>query len=682
MDATSEEPVINPPGTRAAALPRVIALLLAVGTLLGLAYPGLSKAAPLAVPQGARAGQLVDLRPCTFPTESGGYRADCGTLVVPEDRANPRSRLIALPVVRIRARSAHPLEPVFHLNGGPGLTNMKFPQASRLAGQHDIVLVGYRGVDGSSVLNCPEVTSALENSADLLSAASMRAYSQAFTACAQRLERSGVDLAGYTMPEQADDIEAARVAFGYHRIDLLSESAGTRLAQIYMWRYPESTGRSVMIGVNPPGHFLYNGNILDQQLEHYSALCTQDPTCRAGTAGLAASMRHTAANIPRRWLFLPVKPGNVLLATDFGLAETIATGPPLVAPVMLNSWISAANGDPSGFWLMSVLGGLILPQSFTWGEFAAVGQLDVHAAERYFSSSGGRGSIIGNPGTEFLWGDGGLIHAWPANPSVNQYTSVPTSDVPTLLIGGTVDVQAPAQNATRELLPHLPNGHQVILSELAHTTDFWNFDPNAGTHLLTTFYATGQVDTSRYAHHTISFNSVTLTAVAKYLLEVMLGFAALAVAVLLWAALRVRKRGAAGRKTSLAMRSVLALVVGLGGWFSGALIVLTFWTTVPLSDELPGVISASVPVALGLYLAWTHRDAGRAAKIRGLLAASAGALLGGWYGYTVIPGFIGLFATIIGAIAAGNIALIALGLWGDRLTRPAAVPPRDVAIEV
>ena len=31
------------------------------------------------------------------------------------------------------------------------------------------------------------------------------------------------------MEEQADDIEAARVALGYKRIDLLSESAGTRL---------------------------------------------------------------------------------------------------------------------------------------------------------------------------------------------------------------------------------------------------------------------------------------------------------------------------------------------------------------------------------------------------------------------------------------------------------------------
>jgi hypothetical protein len=165
MDAANEEPVIDFPRARAATprpeaqanstLPQVIALLLAVGTLLGLAYPGLSKAPPLTVPQGARAGQLADLRSCTFPTENGNYPADCGTLIVPEDRANPRSRLIALPVIRIRARSAHPLAPVFHLSGGPGLTNMKFPQASRVARQPHLGLVGYRGVYGSSVVVIP-----------------------------------------------------------------------------------------------------------------------------------------------------------------------------------------------------------------------------------------------------------------------------------------------------------------------------------------------------------------------------------------------------------------------------------------------------------------------------------------------------------------------------------------------
>ena len=684
MDAIREdhELAITPPHKlRSVTRGRVIGLLLAVGLLLALAYPGLSKAAPLSVPAGAHAGQLTGLRSCTFPTESGSYRADCGTLVVPEDRASPRSRLIALPVVRIRARTAHPLAPVFHLNGGPGLTDMTFTEASRLAGQHDVVLVGYRGVDGSSVLNCPEVASALADSADLLSAATMHAEAAAYTACAQRMERSGVDLAGYTDPEIAGDLEAARVAFGYHRIDLLGESAGTRLAEIYMWRYPKSVDRSVLIGVNPPGNFVFNGDVFDQQLEHYSTLCAQDPVCRAGTGDLAASMKQTAASMPRRWLFLPIKRGNVLVTTQLGMAETIGSGQPFVAPVMLNLWNSAANGDPSGLWLMSLLGGLIVPTSFTWGESASIVQLDAHAAGGYFGSAAGHGSIIGDPASALLWADGGLASAWPANPSTNQYATAPTSDIPTLLIGGTVDVQTPAQNATKELLPKLPNGHQVILSELGHVGDFWNFDQSAGTHLVSTFYATGKVDTSRYTKHTISFNTVGFPAMAKYLLALMLGLVVAAAAVLLWAALRVRLLGSAGRKTGLAMRSVLALVAGLGGWFAGALTVLTFLATVPLSSEALSVISVGGPVALVLYLAWTRRDAGRAAKAWGLLAAFGGALAGAWYGFTVMPGFTGLFATIIGAIAAGNIALIALGLSGLVSRDSAGAPALRTAAE-
>ncbi|HXQ28811.1 MAG TPA: hypothetical protein VN848_06035, partial [Gemmatimonadales bacterium] len=183
---------------------RIVALVVIGAMLLGLTYlrfaPGDAAAS---VPAGAKAGDLT-MHACTYATEKGAMPADCGTLVVPENRADPRSRLIALPVTRILARSSHPLAPIFHLNGGPGITNMTFPQASRLTAQHDVVMVGYRGVDGSSVLNCPEVTAALDNSADYLGKASLSAYSQAFTSCAQRLERSGVDLAGYTLAEQAD----------------------------------------------------------------------------------------------------------------------------------------------------------------------------------------------------------------------------------------------------------------------------------------------------------------------------------------------------------------------------------------------------------------------------------------------------------------------------------------------
>jgi pimeloyl-ACP methyl ester carboxylesterase len=667
MDATKNDPVTESSATRSTILSRIIPLLLAAGLLLGLAYLGItSGTASVTVPQGAHTGQLT-MHPCTYPTENGSYRADCGTLVVPEDRAGTHGRLIALPVIRIRARSPHPLAPIFRLNGGPGETNMKFPEASRLVARHDLVMVGYRGVDGSSVLNCPEVTAALSSSADVLGSASMRAYAKAFAACAHRLEREGINLAGYTLAEQADDIEAARIALGYQRIDLLSESAGTRLAMIYAWRYPNDVERSVMIGVNPPGHFLFSGTEIDQGIQRYSAMCAQDPSCRSRTADLAATVRHTAAHLPGRWLFLPIKPGNVRVATFLSLTEATESSAPLTGPITLNSWISAAYGDPSGLWLMSLLGDLVLPTSFTWGEFASIGLADTHTAERYFASSSDRGSIIGNPASEFLWADGALLRAWPANPSENQYTTVRNSDVPTLLIGGTLDFETPAQNATKDLLPHLDNGHQVILSGLGHTADFWHYEPSVGTRLLTTFFATGRVDTSRYTHHTVSFDPpVSETAIAGYLLGTMLGLAAIAMLSLLWLARRVRKRGHAGRKTAGTFRTGLTLVLGLGGWFLAALIVLALFPSLSLSNELLGILAPSGPIALGLYLAWTHRDADRAIKTQGLVAAGTSALLGGWLGFTATSGLAALLTTIIGAAAAGNLALITLNFCHRR----------------
>ncbi len=676
-----DQPVPLAQRPRAFTWARIVALLVTIVLLTGLTYLRVSSSpATVSVPQGAHAGQLT-MHPCTYSTEKGGYRADCGTLVVPENRADPRSRLIALPVTRILARSSHPLAPIFHLNGGPGITNMTFPQANRLAAQHDVVMVGYRGVDGSSVLNCPEVTAALENSADYLGKASLSAYSQAFASCAKRLERSGVDLAGYTLAEQADDIEAARVALGYKRIDLLSESAGTRLAMIYQWRYPNSVDRSVMVGVNPPGNFIYSGAEIDQGIERYSALCAKQPACRARTANLAASMKHTAADMPSSWFSLPIKPGNALVGTFLGLTEATSEASPLSGPMTLDSWISAAHGDPSGLWLLSWLSEITLPQSFVWGEFASIGMADAQPVERYFSSGADRGSIIGNPLGEFLWGAGGMAHAWPANPGENQYTSVQNSNVPTLLIGGTLDFETPAQNATKELLPHLSNGHQVILSGLGHVDDFDAYEPSASTQLLTTFYATGRVDTSRYTPNEVSFaTSQTQTGIAKDILATMIGFALVAVIWLVVLAIRIRRRGGTGRKTGAWIRSAGPIVFGLGGWFLGELLVLRFWPSRVLPDQLLAGVSIAVPIWLGVYAGWVRTDTPKAMRAKGIGAAGVGAVVGAAFGFHAISGQIALITTIIGAAVVSNLSLLVLDIWTERAaSRGTAAPAVDLS---
>src|SRR6185436_20157785 len=84
---------------------RLVALVLIGLAALGLAYLHFSRdSAAVSVPAGAQAGDLR-LESCHYGTEKGSYAADCGTLVVPENRHRADSHLIALPVTRIRALS-------------------------------------------------------------------------------------------------------------------------------------------------------------------------------------------------------------------------------------------------------------------------------------------------------------------------------------------------------------------------------------------------------------------------------------------------------------------------------------------------------------------------------------------------------------------------------------------------
>jgi hypothetical protein len=186
---------------------RIAALVFIALTVAGLALVSArSEPDRVSVPAGARAGQIT-FEPCTYETETAEVAADCGTLVVPENRNDPRSRLIALPVTRIHSRSERPREPIFRLEGGPGMSNLTFPTAGRLLDHHEVVLVGYRGVDGSVRLDCPEVATAMKKPRDLLGAAAKREVTAGYRSCAERLSAEGIDLAGYTIPQR---IEASR----------------------------------------------------------------------------------------------------------------------------------------------------------------------------------------------------------------------------------------------------------------------------------------------------------------------------------------------------------------------------------------------------------------------------------------------------------------------------------------
>ncbi|NJO91565.1 MAG: alpha/beta fold hydrolase [Chloroflexia bacterium] len=203
----------------------------------------------------------------------------------------------------IKSTSENPLEPVFYLEGGPGMTNQGFWPADKLLEQHDVVLIGYRGVDGTAKLSCPEFMKGTSDSS-LFSKASIKVMQNNIKKALERWKQEGLDINCYTMTDVIDDLEIARMALGYSEIDLLSVSYGTRLAQIYSWRYPKSIKRSILVSVNPPGHFVWLPKTIDNQIKYYSRLWENDSVYGKKTKDLAGTIKHVIHNMPEKWLFL------------------------------------------------------------------------------------------------------------------------------------------------------------------------------------------------------------------------------------------------------------------------------------------------------------------------------------------------------------------------------------------
>jgi len=217
-------------------------------------------------------------QPCPPPLAKAHAR--CETVTVAENPAKPAGRTIALNVVvvpAVKKKSGEP--PMFHLEGGPGVAGTNaaefYAGPGSLYREHrDVVLIDQRGTGKSNPLRCPE----LEKLGPLVEMYPL----DEVKACREALEKSA-DLTQYSTERAADDIEAVRRALGYEKIDLWGLSYGTRLAQVYMKRYPSHVRRVLLAGFvplayrTPLSHAINAQRVLD--LLFYK--CERDAECAA-----------------------------------------------------------------------------------------------------------------------------------------------------------------------------------------------------------------------------------------------------------------------------------------------------------------------------------------------------------------------------------------------------------------
>jgi len=486
-----------------------------------------SKPAPktYSIPDGAKAGDLSTFEACVHQPGKKKVDAECTTLTVPENWEDPNSRLIALPVVRFASKNSSPAEPVFVLLGGPGSYNLRAYPKEWLLENRDVIFIGYRGVDGTVDLVCDEIS---KISADYLGKGFLSDEAniklrEAAKQCADDFKSSGIDLQGYTVKGVVQDMEAVRKALGYEKINLWSESYGARVAQLYAYMHPQSLNRVVMIGLNTPGHFVYDPVVLDGLIRHISDLCAKDPNCSQRTPDLAQAIYEVNHNMPKQWLFLPIDPGTIRLLTQMMFFSNTNMS------MVTDAYLAAANGDPSGLAMLNFIAPFVFPfEMFHMGDFLNKGgTLDMEYYKGPESVQLGD-SIMGAPLAEWVWSMAG---DWPVELVDANLRQLQESDVDMLVINGTVDFSTPP-NALDEIKDYYHNAQTVLLPEFSHAGDITSFQPDAIERLITSYYDTGMVDTSLFKYQPINFKPrMSTTTMAKLFVGTMILFPPLLIAV-------------------------------------------------------------------------------------------------------------------------------------------------------
>lgn len=217
------------------------------------------------------------LQPCKAGLAKGAL---CGEYQVWENRAAKTGRKITLQVLLLPALGPdRKPDPIIAFGGGPGqaafdLVGAEGPKARR---DRDLLFVDQRGTGGPDRMTC-----LLGTPGDFPSLLAQLFPLDAVRRCREELEKK-YDLTLYTTAAGADDVDEVRAWLGYEKLNLAGYSYGTRMAQVYLKRHPESVRTVTLWGSLPMDEALPISHSAAGQrsLDLVFAMCEKDAACNA-----------------------------------------------------------------------------------------------------------------------------------------------------------------------------------------------------------------------------------------------------------------------------------------------------------------------------------------------------------------------------------------------------------------
>lgn len=367
-----------------------------------------------------------------FPVDvPSSFYSTQGWLVVAENRTDPNSPEIRLPVAIVHSPSGRREDPVVYLAGGPGVSGLPaaaYPRAYPWLEDRDFIVMGQRGTrDAEPALMCPEYRSAVKLGADVF---------DALRVCRHRLKASGIGLEHYHSAASAADLEDLRRVLELDAWNLYATSYGTRLALTYARKHSERLRAMVLDSPLPPNAIYDDESAVnfDASLRAVASDCAAQPSCAIAYPNLEARFFNRVATTTR----FP-------LVVD-GVLEPI-TGADLAALIPLSSATDVAEApmrmDAIARLAPAVFDAIKAPREasdFAWGMrlsvwcSEALPFSDRSRSQRPETTLGGFESAAIQPA---------LCAVWDVPPLAKEFVEPVVSNVPTLILVGEFDPLTP-----------------------------------------------------------------------------------------------------------------------------------------------------------------------------------------------------------------------------------------------
>jgi pimeloyl-ACP methyl ester carboxylesterase len=428
--------------------------------------------APCLLAAGERKAGSIVVEPVTLKAASGGAPIDgeLGTLFVPENRADPKSRIIGVGFARFRASQPSDAPPLFILPGGPGnsyLMNLAGAASGiqRYRQVGDVVLVDQRGYSPrGEVLSFPNrrLEEPLDEPANLArsTAAAVKFAREAVAA----LERKGIDLRGYTVKECAHDVNDLRKALGYERMSLVGTSFGSQWSFAILRLHPEIITRALLSGVEPldfgydmPSHIVAGLQRMWWQAEKDARLKPYVPP-----GGIMAAARAVIERLERKPVHVSLKDEKtgreitVCLGREDFQRDLARSTPAFVLSAYHEHYDAWAKrvlarrrgqgpGAPPIGWLIDT-------------------SLGVTPKRAYLLRTDPGGDLLGHWNFDAYMATAGI---WPSPDVGDAFRTETVNQTPVVFVQGDWDVQTPLENALY-VAPFFPKSRVVIAEHGGH----------------------------------------------------------------------------------------------------------------------------------------------------------------------------------------------------------------------